>query len=46
MLRNRHLKFPMPIVLDVTVCRKCRIFDKKCLQISQKLHGGNRRHIN
>ena len=45
-LRNQPLKFPtIPIVLDLKGCRKCRIFVGKCLEISQKLHGGDRTHI-
>ena len=45
-LRNRPLKLPHPLVLDLTGCRKYRIFFVgKCLEISQKLHGGERKHI-
>ena len=40
------LKFPIPIVLDLTGCRKYRIFCGKCLKIRRKLHGGDRKHSN
>ena len=44
------VKFPIPIALDMTGCRKCIIFffgggAGKCLKNSQKLHGGDRKHI-
>ena len=44
-LRNLPLKFQIPIALDLTGCRKCRIFEGKFLKISQKLHGGDRKHV-
>ena len=49
-LRNCGLKdwptnFSIHIVLDLTGCRKCRIFVVKCLSVSQKLHEGDRKHI-
>ena len=37
--------FPIPGVLDLTGFGKRRIFVEKCLKISHKLHGRNRRHI-
>ena len=42
---NGPLKFPIPIVLYMTVtgCRKC-LFGGECLKISEKLHGGDRKH--
>ena len=43
-LRNQPL-FPIPIVLDLTGCRKCQNFGGKHLKISQKLHGGDRKHM-
>ena len=43
-LRNWPLKLPICIVLDVAGSRKCRIFVVKRLKISQKLHGGDRKH--
>ena len=47
------LKFPIPIVLNLKGCRKCKILlwenvwksPTKCLKISQKLHGDDRKHI-
>ena len=44
-LRNRPLKFLIPIVLDMTGCRNAEFYKEKCLQISQKIHGGDRNHI-
>ena len=45
-LRYQPLKFLIPIVLDITGSRKCRsYFVGKCLKISQKLHGGDSKHI-
>ena len=43
--RNWPSKFPIPIILNLTGCRKCIIFCGKCLEISQKLHGGDKKHI-
>ena len=31
-LRNQFLKFPVPIVLDMAGCRKCRFFHEKMFQ--------------
>ena len=31
-LRNRPLKFAIPIVLDMTGCKKCTFFVEKCLK--------------
>ena len=43
------LKFPIPIFLDMTGCRKCCFFfffgGGECLKLSQKLHGGDKKHI-
>ena len=44
-LRNRPLKFPVPIVWDLTGCRNAEFSWGKCLKINQKIHGGDRRHI-
>ena len=43
-LRNRPLEFPIPVVLDMTGCRKCRMFGGDMFESSQKLHGGDRKH--
>ena len=45
-LRNRPLKFPIPIVLDLTGCKNAAFFFfvGKCLKIGQKLHRGDRKH--
>ena len=45
-MKNKPLKFPIPIVLDLTACRKCRMFCcGNCLKIGKKLHGRDRKHI-
>ena len=44
-LKISAFKISYTIVLDLTGCKKCRIFVEKCLKVSQKLHGGDRRHI-
>ena len=44
-LRNQPLKFHILIVLDLTGCRKCRIFCGKLFEIINKLHGGDIEHI-
>ena len=44
-LRNLPLKFPIPIVWDMTGCKNTEFLLRKCSKISKKLHGGDRRHI-
>ena len=44
-LRNRPFKFPFPIVLNLTDCRKCIIFCGKMFENRSELHGGDRKHI-
>ena len=44
-LRSQPSKFSIPIVLDLKSCQKCRNFCGKMFEISQKLHGGDRKHI-
>ena len=44
-LRNRLLKFSIPVVLDMKGCRKAESFWGKCLKISHKLHEGDKNHI-
>ena len=39
------LKFPIPIDLDMTGCRKCRILWGNVWKSVRKLYGGGRKHI-
>ena len=43
-LKNWPFMCPIPIVLDMAGCRMCRFLKEYVLIISQKLHGGDRKH--
>ena len=42
-LRNLILKFPVPVVLDMTGCRKCKFFMGNWLKMCQKSHRGDKK---